>query len=398
MAAVIAAAQEPEDKAAGGQLKATVHAGFASIDERSRQAMPRPALFLAIENPTKAAVELAGVELLAPVHLKLAPPPASRSVAAGQKAVVTLPVETTETLQPGSHPLLLKLELVTGAGAARRTDALIVASKVDLAVPGVSDALKLIGIPSLLLLPGALILLTVSWFWPAAAERERRGLPAWSTPSFLVLSVTVSGLVVLLLYPAITAALGARRDLMGSFNLADVTQVWLGSILTGAALAAILRLADGGRALLARRRTLAVTPAAGDLPIELLTKLQAIGLELPLPWVEQDGGGAAVRRFLVDPGSGQWMWLVPRAVPGGSIGEDQLGALDTLKQLSEAEGAGSLAALVTALRGNELAGLGALAWSEPNARPQAKPRGSIAAGARKVGFVDLGSVRLAGGA
>ena len=193
LAGPVAAAEPATPERPATTLDVRVHPGFASIDERSRTAEPKPLLFVALESKAADPLVVTAVALLAPPDLEIAGAPGRLELAPGQKAVLSVAVQTRATLNPGTQPLVLQLTVELGAPGARRTDQILVVDTVDLAVPGLSDVLKLIGVPALFLLPGVLVL--VAWAWIGAGLDGRLAPPDWTKLPFFVLAITISGAI-----------------------------------------------------------------------------------------------------------------------------------------------------------------------------------------------------------
>jgi hypothetical protein len=141
--------------------------------------------------------------------------------------------------------------------------------------------MQFLGVPSLLLLPGVLTVLTCLAGYSLATWTKA---PDWKAPGLLVLAVTLSSIYALK-YPYITKhVLSERRDYLRGYALQDVAYIWGGSIVVGLVAglggAGMFWLAEGVRRCRARK----LQPTPGESPIEVLPSSVAIGLISGYAW------------------------------------------------------------------------------------------------------------------
>ncbi|MBZ5506219.1 MAG: hypothetical protein LAO78_12230 [Acidobacteriia bacterium] len=127
-------------------------------------------------------------------------------------------VKATDRVKPGKHLLIFNVQLETDRG---KRD-FLVTREVTVGVMGESEALKLLGAPSLLFLPGFLVVSSYLFFWRTKWLRHD---PATTPPveekssGFWLLSITLSMAISGLFWVN-------RRDFFSYYGLADLMMVW----------------------------------------------------------------------------------------------------------------------------------------------------------------------------
>jgi len=193
-----------------------------------------------------------------------------------------------------------------------------IAAPVMLSVLGVSDALKLVQIPSFLLLPGALFLLTCELIWRISKSPSDFSF-AFPTPSFWLVAITLS-MAAALLYPEVTGWFGARREYVSSFTFFDVLVVWFASIILAVPAYAITAIGHNrwiaSRAAAKERDRQRRELSESDEPLLFLRKLIAKdvvpkGQIFPTVTIESGGHQQVVLKSEVT--MGESCWIMPRA-------------------------------------------------------------------------------------
>jgi hypothetical protein len=249
--------------------------------------------------------------------------------------------------RPGAPPPLFHVKARAASESA--TGVVTVAASVPLSVLGLSDALKLIQVPSFLFLPGALLLLTCDLIWRLRARNENTEFPlAWPKPAFWLGAVTLSG-VAAVMYPVVTGVFGDSRDYLIAFTLTDVIWVWFVSIvsavpvyaLSAAVHNALERRRLGAEARERRKREI----NSDDQPIDVLRKLATLGassgIVLPIATIRQGAETQTVLDSGLPAGPGQ-RWLLPPATIKLADHKQAAGIDDVLGQASNLPGVLSL--------------------------------------------------------
>jgi hypothetical protein len=180
--------------------------------------------------PREPSVEATSVEVT-PDRVK------GTSVAPG--GALTIPVRVTppSRVRTGARLIVLRVDLKwTTATGRPRSGSLTVSHKIDVGIPAVSDALQVLGVPSFLLLPGFLFLVSVQALrrrvWPRLTQKDGdkdTNLDAKS-PEFWLYAITLS-ILAWLVYRGVTGV-----DYIRGYGLRDVGWLWFGSIVAGALL------------------------------------------------------------------------------------------------------------------------------------------------------------------
>ena|GEM_PF-5966638 len=268
------------EKLAGVEVKASL--------ETLRSGQTEP-VYLLVSN--KSAQRLRVKEVIAshPDFIEIEQLDRNVTVAPGEVGLLRLEAEAEDEVEPGDHQLVFKLRSEIGS----MTFDLVATEKTKVGVAGETEVLTVLGIPSLLLLPGFLVLATIGLFW-------RILRPNWlpkdfpltlKEPEFWVLAVFISIVMVLLANPILDI------DLLGRYGLNDLVKLWSVSMLIGLAIyLAILGAVWGWRSTR--------IPSGNDKPVDVLKKLGRRKLDLVRPRFSFDlGGGNAINLFVIEPES-----------------------------------------------------------------------------------------------
>jgi predicted secreted protein len=226
----------------------------------------------------------------------------------------TIPVYVTasDTVRPGKHLLLFNVGLRWDKGGRSQTGNVVVTHPIEAGVLGESEILTLLAVPSFLVLPGALIMITLGMLWRYVRPRAEFPFAATKSQEFWFLAVLTS-LLIAFAYPVVTGWLHMPRNYLDGYGLRDVLYVWLGAIgLTGLAYSVVLGIMTLSRQVQAWR-TGQVTPATGDRPIELLRKLgrQGLGVHLPRARLALDGDTETVFLLQAEDLAATDVWVGP---------------------------------------------------------------------------------------
>ncbi len=331
LAAALPAAAAPES---GIAVKVAVTPTFKSLDDKAGCGKGRhpETLFLAIANEGPAELRLTSVTLQAPRDLELcggraaeAVPGASATilerkdtVPAGGRHVVAIPVGARDRLRSGSYPLVLEVAVEDGAAGNLRQARLLATSEVQLQIQGISDVLKVLGVPTLFLLPGFLALVAFAAF--RTGDWENATKP--TNPAFWIIAVPFSMALSLLF----TAVLGSG-DLSQPFNLGDVAWVWLISLAIGTVAGCLVRIYQKSQARKSSERSkrdvAGRTIGANDPALVVLETLGRLGTGWPPLWHDWAGHEG----FLAGPDAADNRWLIPQTQLTGerpdSMAEDR---------------------------------------------------------------------------
>jgi hypothetical protein len=180
-----------------------------------------------------------------PIHVKIQPQPSESiefeakqstngtvapadgiQIDAGQQSDFTFTAKAKRRVNPGKQLLVFNVQVRTDG--PWRT--FLLTREVTVGVLGESEMLKLLGVPSLLFLPGFLVLTSFFLLWRFRVFRgpDADANPPLSEkdPGFWVISITLSAFLV--------AGFVARRpDFLQFYGLPDLLEIWIISIALG---------------------------------------------------------------------------------------------------------------------------------------------------------------------
>lgn len=229
----------------------------------------------------------------------------------GETRTITYDAQATDRARPGKQLVVFNVQ-VDSRGTLRN---LVVSQEVDVAILGESDLLAVFQAPSLLLLPGLIIVAIGGLCWRLVLPGRKYLQP--KEAEFWGVSVTLS-LVVALLYPLVTSidAIGRRfsdrpgsisRNYLTGYGFADIVALFVISLAVPIVVAAVvgttlfvIRLRRQANAEKAKREEqarqqqaqeeeAARTPTRDDTPPHVLTKLAKQGLTVKRDLVKLKG-------------------------------------------------------------------------------------------------------------
>jgi len=334
-----AKAEEPKISAS-----VTMAVAFTTLDESVKCAAPggdaekQPEhLYLTVKNDGTVPVTASAARLLAPADMQACADVATQTgaraadgavallgpaIGPGRTAVLPLPIGTGATPKTGTTPLLVEIRLHAVSAGKPVDDTVLVSDKVELQVPGLSDALKLFGAPTLFLLPGVIVLGALGLFY----RSKESPLLAATGATFWIIAILIS-VVLSGLYGLVQTLRKTGHNLIDRYDLGDVAIIWTISILLGGIAGWLLqrcadkeakRVKDAAdqAAAGALADAAARMPQHDDSPERLLGRLALLGIS-PTNHAYGVGGRTG---FLLDGRGMDDRWLMPqithRAQPG----------------------------------------------------------------------------------
>lgn len=239
-----------------------------------------------------------------------------KTIKPGETYVFPIKIEATESVRPGKHLLLFDVNLNLIKDDHRWTRNIIATQEIEVGIFGEAEILVAIGVPSFLILPGFLMLLTLGLLWKHIAPQTEFKLKL-DTPNFWFVAITLS-LLTAIAYPLVTGWIGVSRNYLEGYGLGDVVRVWFGSIIFSALAYLVVAVAiNQGNHLLSwflswkRNR---IIPTENDDAINILTKLQRQKLKIKLKRIKVNIKGNVQNAYLLeDKKEGQQeIWIGPR--------------------------------------------------------------------------------------
>jgi hypothetical protein len=200
--------------------------------------------------------------------------------------------------QTGKQLVLFNVEVRSLNEARRRSGSVVVPHEFEVAVFGESELLTPLGVPSFLLLPGFLILVTIRLLWQYAWPRPPKppGLLGAKSIEFWMLAITIS-LVAFPVYLGVTAlGRGGGRNLLDGYGSSDIFWMWGGCVVGGLLLYGLLRTLVPPIQSWWRVRK---TPLETDTPERLIVKLARRGEPLRRPQVRFELDGTKPQALVV---------------------------------------------------------------------------------------------------
>lgn len=236
---------------------------------------------------------------------------ASHRLGPYEQVIVPILVCPREQIVPGKYSLLATASVA--AGGAPLT-VLSASREIQVGVLGESELLNLLGVPSLLLLPGFLFLIT----WrilgslrgtPLAGGFELKPKEA----EFWAVAIALS-LGFAFLYPLVTELVlpEGQRDYLVAYGLRDLVFVYSAAIVLGMFGYGCWRLIATLQAAYKARQLSRSVPLAGDSAIAILAKLALARGEIELPIVHLKGTQPDLELFELHPWTtADEVWVVP---------------------------------------------------------------------------------------
>jgi hypothetical protein len=276
-------------------------------------------MFILVTNQYSRPLTVTAVHTLGPTYItvKNADPDPSTGkikILPGQAADIFYMIEANSEVVPGKYNLVAAVDVSTDDNltATVRT----AAQEINVVVLGESDILKFLGIPSLLFLPGMLMLTAWRFLWsldkdPDAIAKYRI---QWNTSDFWIIAIALS-LVTAVFYPWLTAHLPpySSRNFVAAYGLLDFGLILCFSLIASAlgfgALRGYVRFRQWQAACKQQAEAAEVakaSPNVDDTPLQILEKLAnfqkdallekfCVGydeaqplLALPAPWSTQE--------------------------------------------------------------------------------------------------------------
>jgi len=285
----------------------------------------RPGIvYLLITNISDVSIKVTKIEANMPIFLKCTLPELKGEVSIAPREIraFQIKIEATEAVQPGVHMLLFEAKFEWKKSGREWTGNAIASHEVQVGVLGESELLTAVGVPSFLLLPGFLMVLTFALLWRVVEPRTDFPLKA-KAGEFWLVAITLS-LLTALMYPVVTGWQGVARNYLKGYGLSDVMSVWFSSIIFSAGAYFVLVTGIGRGVKLYRRwDEERRTPSATDTPINVLRKLHRQNLGLILDRVNVKIEGEFHRAYLLQPReqNQQRIWVGPNIIVHWQAGD-----------------------------------------------------------------------------
>ncbi|MFH1524166.1 MAG: hypothetical protein ABIF04_04310 [Chloroflexota bacterium] len=243
-------------------------------------------VYLVITNNTNQPIQIQPIQMNGPGSVNLVPKFTGTQELAGlDTLILTVDVLISDVVQPGDHLLIFDVPITQERYGIVQTYHLVRKQTVTVDVFGASEILAAFQIPSILLLPGMLAVITIGLWWKLfkPTESQKEFPLTFKSESFWLVSISIS-ILIAVLYPSFTEiVLKDRRDYLYGYGIIDIMWIWF----LGVALGLIYSLVGAvGRMLWGKM----LFPAENDSPVTLLRKLHRQGLKVGLHKVRLKDG------------------------------------------------------------------------------------------------------------
>jgi hypothetical protein len=253
-------------------------------------------VYLVITNKSNQEIRVNDITPKGPSFIRGDPEVKSFKIGPRDSFTVPIKIAVTDVVTPGKHLLLFDVPIEWGQGEHTQKANLVTSQEFDVGILGESEVLTALGVPSFLLLPGFLMVVTFALLTKIGKSETLQGeslLKAGTNPYLWVIAITLSGVMAFLIYPTFTKwLLKVRRDYLVGYGLYDVILVWLTSIFTGLAAWILV-------GVIKRFWAWLFTPSADDDAEAILRKLYLQGLGVRLEQIDLTLSGNSSKAFLL---------------------------------------------------------------------------------------------------
>jgi hypothetical protein len=212
-------------------------------------------------------------------------------VLAHSTAAQRVDLKTEGRVTPGVQPVAIDVDVTWTRDGQADERHFVLTKPVTVGIFFESDLLKVLSIPSFLVLPGCLVIFTMQLMLNLGIMglKNQSNLPALSvtSPEFWIPSITLSWIFVWIYYEV------TGVDCLLSYGADDMRNIWVSSILLGV----LLFLGIG---LVNREWRREFVPTSMDTPLETLSKMGRHGLKVERPTVMFKMDNVEVTAFAIE--------------------------------------------------------------------------------------------------
>jgi hypothetical protein len=290
----------------------------------------RPITVRKIDRDTPNFIKL-DPQLSAPGQSATVSPPFSIPV--GEGRIIAYTVTVPDRVVPGTYAAVVSVRVETDDGLT----ATAIASK-DVEVSVVGDALlSLIGVPSFLVLPGFLLIISWRILWSLGKTEEQRAKFSLQATSadFWAIAILLS-LVSAALYPVLTRLIvGTERNYLISYGFSDFFYVFAFALAIGLLSYLVWRLCVSAYQRYQMRALAKITPSETDDPLMLLDKLAKYKCTIVFQQAKPKEGNEEQRVLVLTPWrDATHVWVAPPVIIEQIDTHDSVGA-NKLQEIEE---------------------------------------------------------------
>lgn len=304
-------------------LDAKLETALDNIQDQKRRTV-----FVILTNKSTVPVTVTQIIAQDIAHFTLTPQDVGKGVTLQPQETrpFTVTVTALDQVEIGKQLLVVQTDATWEKDGQRVNGSLVLSKEFQVGVFGEQEILAATAIPSFLLLPGFLFVITglllLKWSW------KKEPIPLnLKEPQFWIFAITLS-LLIVIVYPIVSGALlswyyqraVAGRNLLQGYGFTDILYLWLGvivlAILLWAVLSALALTIRGIVTWLRQRHAREHFAATNDTPLNVLHKLANNRLGFALEQVEfkRDGKTQIIFTLPRELGAPDGKrWLVPAA-------------------------------------------------------------------------------------
>jgi hypothetical protein len=152
--------------------------------------------------------------------------------------IIPIGIKALDAVKPGKDVLFYDIGLVVQADGKETSINKILSVDVSMGVTVSGNILTVLGVPSLIFIPGFIILVIISGFLKKHFA-FLAGLDA-KNPLFWVIIISI-GLIVAFIYPNISGLWGMENhNLFSNYGLEDIVAIWISSVIFAIVVSAVL--------------------------------------------------------------------------------------------------------------------------------------------------------------
>ncbi len=247
-------------------VEASIEGNFDAVSQQ------RPGYaYLLVTNNLEIPIHVT-VDTQVPRTIFQQPPPEQLDVPPRSATYTKIDLNAENRITPGVYPVLFSLKTEWDRAGKKEQRQLVLTKMATAGVFFESDLLKLLGVPSFLVLPGCLVLFTMQLFLTLGilGLKNDSRLPQLtiSSPGFWIVAVSLSG-VFALVYGSLTP-----NNYLLRYGVEDLRNVWLASVVIGASFYLLY-------AWLTLKNRRQHVPTANDEPLTLLRKMARNKVGIP---------------------------------------------------------------------------------------------------------------------
>jgi hypothetical protein len=274
-------------------------------------------VLLVMKNKSAEPLRVDTVQFSGPADLVAEPDKWNVSLGPHEVRVTPVTVSFANSRQPmGSYPVFVSARVARLHGSWMTNGTATAEFTATSDVPGVNEALKLLNIPTILLIPGALILSI--WAFPYAKGQTQPPWLDWKSSTFWVVAITLS----IIVFGALGVGkrvTGWKVNFLAGYNITDIAYLWIGCVVFSATSYGAYRASIWAITERIRRTT---EPFRTDSPIRFLEKLARRSFSQRLP---RYSGATALPAAIFQtpfPAPAGSAWFIPEILVSATGGDN----------------------------------------------------------------------------